>query len=351
MMLNFRSCLMMAALTLVSLGSLAAEPPPQTLKARQATTIPAANIRLDADATALFSTPAGAKLRDGWLKLFNQEVRTDREFGFSLSDLTHVILAARLQGSQINSFQVVVLLESEKTDLFAKLGAKMLQANGVVKSEDGRTLAMNQYSERFWMNGPQGVPGLCFVFAHDGRRNYDYADRGNRPLATLDCPIKLGGKPGSLANMMKEFGKGSMTLGVRCNYPIQNAMAEIGKDLQRKFDQDGNLLGLDWMFDLEGVVFSLEGGDQLTLTMVGILPDEAEADAAAKKLASNLGVICGVVGEMKPEGNPLTGAWQAMLQGLKMECQGRTIRLTTVVPDAMLEYPKAKMEHRGRMDE
>ncbi len=359
-MLNPRQLLLLAG---GCLGAWAApEPPPPAL--------PGACILLEADAS-LFATPAGAQLRDGWLRAGEQQLRLADRLGFQLRDLSHAtveIQVGPLFGLAWSrpSYDAVFRLEA-KQDLFARLQAAWQKPGPdqleLRASADGRTLATavgkDWLASHLWATAPAGTPGLCIMLAnHRLRVHTDKAgklelltnfklqptNQKDEPVNLLDCPLQTSRQPGPFVSLLREHGHGQVVLAMRRTYGSQLVLAGHIRTLREWLaDKDGKLLPLDWLLDLDAVVVSFQGGDRLTATAIGIFPDEAVAEAAAKSLANNLGLLCGILDNpLNQEDGELVGALQELLQGLKMERQGRTIRLTAIIPARLLDYPTKK---------
>lgn len=333
-----------AALILGGFAVQAADPTPELLKARQETASADALLLGNADLAAVFKTPAGIKLRDGWLGILEKEFRLERELGIKFGDLSHMNLSCRVKGrlDDHNNMEGawLALVESETVDLFAKIKEKFLQggAERGQQAPDGKTLAMRDGgSTAVWLQAPPGVQGFRMAWAQ--------FPRNSPPRNALDCPVKMTSQPSALSTVIKEQGKGQVTVGLRFSYPIQSLLdKEILRDLQRQTGRNNDpksaFMNLDWLLDLETVVASLEAGDKMTLTLNGNFPDATDADAAAKRLAGTLGMLCGIV-EQQVDENPeekMLAACQQLLQSVKMECQGRTLKVSLDIPDAMLQY-------------
>jgi hypothetical protein len=336
--------LLVAALVLGGLAVPAAEPTPEMLKARQETAAADAVLLGNADLAAVFKTPAGIKLRDGWMKNLEKEFHLERELGIKFGDFSHMNLVCRVKGRLDDHYNMegawLVLVESETVDLFAKLKEQFVKAVGerVQQAPDGKTLAtLEGGSTAIWLQAPPGGQGFRMAWAQ--------FPRSSPARNVLDCPVKLTSQPSVLSTVIKEQGKGQVVVGLRFAYPIQSLLdKEILRDLQRQAQRDNNpkaaFLNLDWLLDLDTLVVSAEAGDKLTLTLNGNFPDKDDAAAAAKRLAGTLGMLCGLV-EQQIAANPeakMLAACQELLQSVKMECQDRTLKVSLVIPDAMLQY-------------
>ncbi len=337
-----KRCWLLVSILLGLSMILSAEPTSDALTARQDMALPDAVVLGDADLAAVFKTPAGLKLRDGFLKMMEAKLCREKLLAFKISELNHLTLSFQAKGIvwDDRTACAVLLLESGQADLFAGLRERFKKEYYQTKKENEQTLVLKRSNSSIWLQAPPGVPGTVLVYA-DGCLG--------TPANPLECPVRLG-RPRALSALMKEQGKGQMVFGIRFSYQVQSFLdQQFFRDRDRSKlepldqavrDPRMEFLNLDWLLDLETLVVSFESDDKMTMTLAGNFPTQVDAEAAAHRLAGTLGMLCGLVEQQAAESpkDALMAACHNLLQSVKMDCLGRTLKVSLVIPDAMLQY-------------
>ena len=334
--------------------ALAAAPAPETVQARQQAVLPDAALVLDGDPVAFFNTPAGAQLKAALIKQTRMDDKKQQIILPWLDEARHLTLSCRGKVSdRMADLTVRGLVEAEKPGFWSRTQLALAALNNEMNNDlpiqvnpDGKTMVISKGKETsLWLaEASDGNLGFTFRLDSKSRRG------GGGTAIAAATPEPTGrSKAESLQALIKEHGQGQVTLAARCSYSVR-LLIDKGLLKNRRYGDGTRLqdvLDLNWLLEMEQVVVSLEAGETLTVTATGIFPTDEEADAAAKALAKDLGILCGAIEQdVAAAADPqaivpkpvIPAEVKTLVESAAMERKGKSLRLRLTIPAGLMKF-------------
>lgn len=348
-----QTSLVLAAVLMLGGTGLAGEPTAEAVQARQQAVLPDAVLVLEGDAAAFFNAPAGAKLKEALIRQTRMSDKTRQVLLPWFNEGQHLTLSCRGKASeQMADLTVRGLLEADKPGFWDRTTIALAALNNEMNNDlpiqvnpDGKTIVISKEREASLWLSEAGNGNLGFIFRLDQKSR-----RGRGGLLATPAPAPtVRSKADALQALIKENGKGQVTLAARCSYSVRLLIDKGLLDNRRHGDgtrlQDA--LDLNWLLEMEQVVISLEAGDDLKISLTGIFLTEEEADAAAKALAKDLGILCGAVEQdLAAAADPqavvqkpvIPTEVKTLLESAAMEREGKRLRLRLTIPAGLMKF-------------